>query len=141
MNLKVRQQSQKTMRLNEHEKYTHYGQVLQDMVRELGIFVVPTLSGGKHLYGQVHMDPMGISNPLSITKMDPFNPDLMLAAQVFYNKQITFFPTRLIWMADYVKDATKTLFRLNHKDANPATHYRRHPLQPEIIGGVRIRSG
>ena len=32
VDLKVLQQSQKKMRLNDNEKYTHYGQVLQDMV-------------------------------------------------------------------------------------------------------------
>ena len=31
------------MRLNDNENYTHYGQVLQDVVRELDIFTVPTL--------------------------------------------------------------------------------------------------
>ena len=89
-------------------------------------------------YGQVHMDPMGISNPPSITKLDLFHPDLVLAAQVFYNKQIPFFRTRLIWMADYVKDATKTLFRLNRKDANRFWNILRSPIRPSTHYSLRL---
>ena len=59
------------MRLNDNEKYTHYGQVLQDMVRELDIFTFPTLYGDKHLYGHLRVDPMGLSNPRNWTCLVP----------------------------------------------------------------------
>ena len=135
VDLKVLQQSQKKMRLNDNEKYTHYGQVLQDMVRELGIFTVPTLSGDKHLYGHLRMEPMGLSNPPSNTKLDMFRSDIVAAYQRRYKKQAPFFPVELYGMvADYLRHATNTLFQENIKETNkvwdiwpsltrPSTHY------------------
>ena len=135
MDLKVLQQSQKKMQLNDNEKYTHYGQVLQDMVQELGIFMVPTLSRDQHLYGHLCMDPMGLSNPPSNTKMDMFRSDIVAAYQRRYKKQAPFFPVELYGMvADYLGHATNILFQENIKEANkvwdiwpsltsPSTHY------------------
>ena len=116
VDLKVLQQSKKKMRLNENEKYTHYGQVLQDMVRELDIFTVPTLYGDKHLYGHLRVDPMGLSNPRNWTCLDPTS--WLLTKEGTRNKP-PFFPVELYGMvADYLRRATNILFQENIKDAN-----------------------
>ena len=43
--------------LSRNEQFTHVGQVLEDMILRLDLHVLPTLSGGTHHYGQLHMDP------------------------------------------------------------------------------------
>ena len=42
--------------LSRNKKFTHIGQVLEDTIRRLDLHVLPTLSGGTHHYGQLHMD-------------------------------------------------------------------------------------
>ena len=104
------------MRLNDNEKYTHYGQVLQDVVRELDIFTFPTLYGDKHLYGHLRMDPKGLSNPRNWTWLDPTS--WLLTKEGTRNKS-PFFPVELYGMvADYLRHATNILFQENIKDAN-----------------------
>ena len=43
--------------VSRHQQFTHVGQVLQDLIQQLGLHVMPTLSKGTHHYGQLHEDP------------------------------------------------------------------------------------
>ena len=47
---------ERSIQLSCHQQFTHVSQVLQDLVQQLGLIVMPTLSGGKYHYGQLHED-------------------------------------------------------------------------------------
>ena len=46
---------QRSIQLSRHQQFTHFGQVLQELIQQLGLFVMPTLSGGPHHHGQLFM--------------------------------------------------------------------------------------
>ena len=46
----------RTLQLSPHKHFTHVGHVLEDLFEKLKVSVIPTLSGGKYHYGQLHME-------------------------------------------------------------------------------------
>ena len=50
--------STRSVQLSRHQRYTHAGQVLQELVQRLGLYVMPALTGATtYHYGQMHMKP------------------------------------------------------------------------------------
>ena len=50
--------STQSVQLSRHQRYTHIDQVLQELLRQLGLYVMPALTGGTYHYGQMHMKPV-----------------------------------------------------------------------------------
>ena len=116
--------------LSRSEQFTHVGQVLEDMIRRLDLHVLPTLSGGTHHYGQLHIDPLSLyyqdfpTNP----KLDYFRCDLV---DGWLANHLTL-PSTYLEMKTYINDATTTLmdgdnvkyiWTLKPGPSNPSTHY------------------
>ena len=76
-----------SIQLSRHKRYTHVGQVLQDLIQQLGLYVMPTLSGGTHHYGQLHEDPPSsyYQDFPTDPKLDYFRRDLVEGWLAAYN--------------------------------------------------------
>ena len=46
------------MQLSHHQQFSNVSQVLQDLIQQLGLYVMPTLSGGTHHYGGTLKKPV-----------------------------------------------------------------------------------
>ena len=122
----------RTLQLSPHKHFTHVGQVLEDLVEQLQLPVIPTLSGGTHHYGQLHMETPGTTDMNFPTdpKLDYFRRDLVdtyLATHGFGS-----LPTTFPRIKQYINDATLTLmgadqvkyvWTLLDSPTRPTTHY------------------
>ena len=52
----VSYESTQSVQLSRHHRFTHVGQVLQDLSQRLGLYAMPALTGGTYHYGQMLMD-------------------------------------------------------------------------------------
>lgn len=93
--------------LSRHQQFTHVGQVLQDLIQQLGLHVMPTLSKGTHHYGQSHEDPPSLYNQDFLTdpKLDYFCRDLV-DGWLANHKTL---PTTFLEIKTYINEATLTL--------------------------------
>lgn len=96
-----------SIQLSRHKRYTHIGQVLQDLIQQLGLYVMPTLSGGTHHYSQLHEDP-----PSSYYQDFPTDPKL----DYFRHDRVDGWlanhqtlPSTYLEIKTYINDATTTL--------------------------------
>jgi len=91
----------RTLQLSRHKHFTHAGQVLEDLFEQLNVPIIPTLSGGTHHYGQLHMESSGT------TDMNfPTNPKLD-----YFRNGYGSLPTTFGRVKQYINDAT-------HADGN-----------------------
>ena len=98
--------STRSVQLSHHQRYTHAGQVLQELIQRLGLYVMPALTGATtYHYGQMHMKPP------SLPQFPP-NPKLdFVEAWLFaYNT----LPITYLDIRNYIKDATSTLMGADH---------------------------
>lgn len=120
----------RSVQLSRHQQFTHVKHVLQDLIQQLGLYVFPTLSGGTHHYGQLHMD-----SPSSFYEDFPTNPKLdyfrrdVVDTWLATNKS---FPTTFLDIKRYLNQATITLmgadrvkyiWTFKESVAKPVTHY------------------
>ena len=122
----------RTLQLSPHKHFTHVGQVLEDLFEKLKVSVIPTLSGGKYHYGQLHMEtpPTTDKNFPTNPKLDYFRRDIVdtyLATHGFGS-----LPTTFPRIKQYINDATLTLmgadkvkyiWTLKGSPTRPTTHY------------------
>lgn len=120
----------RSVQLSRHQQFTHVKHVLQDLIQQLGLYVFPTLSGGAHHYGQLHMQ-----SPSSFYQEFPTNPKLdyfrrdVVDAWLATDKT---FPTTFLDIKRYLNQATTTLmgadrvkyiWTLKDSPSKPSTHY------------------
>ena len=101
-----------SIQLSRHKRYTHVGQVLQDLIQQLGLYVMPTLSGGTHHYGQLHED-----SPSSYYQDFPTDPKLDYFRRDLVDGWLTnhqTLPTTYLEIKTYINDATTTLMGADH---------------------------
>ena len=122
----------RTLQLSPHKHFTHVGHVLEDLVEQLKVPVIPTSSGGTHHYGQLHMQTPGTTDMNFPTdpKLDYFRRDIVdtyLATHGFGR-----LPTTFPRIKQYINDATLTLmgadkvkyiWTLQDSPTRPTTHY------------------
>lgn len=120
----------RSIQLSRHQQFTHVKHVLQDLIRRLGLYVFPTLSGGKHHYGQLYLDSPGSNDenfPVN-PKLDYFRRDLV-DAWLTTDKRL---PTTHLDVKRYLNQATATLmganrvkyvWTLEESPSRPSTHY------------------
>lgn len=118
------------IRLSPHKNFTHVKHVLQDPSQKLHLFTMPPLSGGKHHYGQLHLDsPSSYSGPshLMNPKLDFFRKDIAEIMRLDIR-----FPTSFLDMQNYLKTAlrllvgarwTSEVWTVKRSVARPGTHY------------------
>lgn len=120
----------RSIQLSRHKQFTHVKHVLQDLIQQLGLYVIPTLSGGKHHYGQLHMaSPSSFDENFPVNpKLDYFRRDLMDGWLATYKT----LPTAFLGMKHYLNQATTTLmgadrvkyvWTLIESSSRPSTHY------------------
>ena len=97
--------SMRSVQLSRHQRYTHVGQVLQELVQRLGLYVMPALTGGTYHYGQMHMKPQPLSQFPANPQLDYFRHDLVEAWLFAYNT----LPITYVDIKNYINDATSTL--------------------------------
>ncbi|KAL9958865.1 hypothetical protein ACROYT_G035937 [Oculina patagonica] len=120
----------RSIQLSRHQQFTHVKHVLQDLVQRLGLYVFPTLSGGTHHYGQLHMN-----SPKTFDRNFPTNPKLdyfrrdVVDAWLATDKIL---PTTFLDVKRYLNQATRTLmgshrvkyvWALKDSPHRPRTHY------------------
>ena len=66
-----------SVQLSRHHRYTHTGQVLQELCHRLGLYVMPALMGGTYHYGGMHMKLPSLSQFPTNPKLDYFCRDLV----------------------------------------------------------------
>ena len=96
------------VQLSRHKHFTHVRQVVQDLIAQLGIYVLPMLSGGAHHYGQMHMQTPPSDNPGNFRrnpKLDYFRRDVLDAWLAAGHH----FPQFYREVAQYLNFATATL--------------------------------
>ena len=122
----------RTLQLSPHKHFTHVGQVLEDLFEPLKVPVIPTLSGGKYHYGQLHLDSPGTTDMNFPTnpKLDYFRRDIVdayLSTHGFGS-----LPTTFPRIKQYINDTTLTLmgadkvkyiWTLKDSPTRPTTHY------------------
>ena len=122
----------RTLQLSPHKHFTHVGQVLEDLVEQLKVPVIPTLSGATHHCGQLHMETPSTTDMNFSTdpKLDYFRRDVVdtyLATHGFGS-----LPTTFPGIKQYINDATLTLmgadkvkyiWTLQDSPTRPTTHY------------------
>ena len=118
----------RTLQLSPHKHFTHVGQVLEDLFEQLKVPMIPTLSGGKYHYGQLHMETPPTADKNS--KLDYFRRDIVdtyLATHGFGS-----LPTTFPRIKQYINDTTLTLMGADEvkyiwtpqdSPTRPATHY------------------
>ena len=126
--------------LTSHKHYTHAAELLGDLVQKMGWYVIPTLSGGQHHYGQLHMESPGTTDQNFPTnpKLDLFRPDLVREflqsiGNTYRVKQVAL-PTRFLQIEYYIGFALLKLMGLRGdyiwlsraSPSRPKTHYSLH---------------
>ena len=48
---------QRSIQLSRHQQFTHFGQVLQELIQGLGLYAIPASTGATYHYGQMYMIP------------------------------------------------------------------------------------
>ena len=69
----------RSIQLSRHQQFTHVKHVLKNFIQQLGIYLLPTLSGETHHYWQLHMESPGSYdvNFLTNPKLDFFCRDVV----------------------------------------------------------------
>ena len=120
----------RSIQLSRHQQFTHVKHVLQELIQRLGLYVFPTLSGGKHHYGQLHLDSPGSfdENFPTNPKLDYFRRDVV-DAWLTTHKTL---PTTYLDIKRYLNQATATLmgadrvkyvWTLKDSPSRPSTQY------------------
>ena len=120
----------RSIQLSRHQQFTHVKHVLQALIQQLDIYVFPTLSGGTHHYGQLHMESPSsydVNFPTD-PKLDYFRRDVVDA----WLATEKFLPTTFSAIKRYINRATTTLmgadrvkyiWTLKDSPSRPSTHY------------------
>ena len=123
---------EQSIQLSRHQQFTHVGQVLQDLIQQLDLFVIPTLSGGTHHYGQLFIQTTRSSihggDQTHRPKLDYFRRDLVDGWLTNHKTlPFTFLETKT-----YINQATNMLTTGNNvsdiwnfvsSPSKPSTHY------------------
>ena len=70
--------STQSVQLSRHQRYTHVGKVLQELIQRLGLYVMPVLTGATtYHYGQMHMKPPPLAQ-------FPLTPNWIIFAAIWW---------------------------------------------------------
>ena len=117
-------------RLCRYKHYDNVAHVMEELVEKLQLPLMPSLTGGDHPFGQLHMEMESSDDPNfpMNSKLDYFRRDIL---DRYLGSKLSL-PTYFLQVKEYVNDATVTLmgadrvkyiWTLKASTARPDTHY------------------